>query len=104
GLDGAVIHVHQRKGFTPVALAGKEPVAQLVLNLLAADAPLFQFADHPLNGLVFLQTVEEVRIHQVSVADEGEFAPFKNSNHGESKFLSEFKIPLVMAWYGHDGA
>ena len=70
-LDHAVGPVDQREGLAPVALAGEEPVAELVGDPPTADPLALEVLDHPRLRGRGLQTVEEARVDGHAFADVG---------------------------------
>ncbi len=58
----ALLAVHQGDGLAPVALAGEHPVAQLVVDLLLAEALLHHVFLHGGDGLLDGHAVEEAGV------------------------------------------
>ena len=64
GLPAALVAVHHGDGLAPVTLTAEHPVAQLVVDLIAALAVLFQPSDHLLFGIDHGQAVQEAGVDQ----------------------------------------
>ena len=91
----------EREGFTPIALAGEEPVTEFVLNLAGA----FAFAVEPVDDFCFgfgsRKPVEEAGVGCGAVSGEAlpVFVTFWLDDlcDGELKLLSEFKVALIVS-------
>ena len=110
--DGvAVLVEHDRNWFTPVALAGKEPVAKLCGDRALTSLDLFEVSDHRRLRLVDAHTVEEATIDRRAVANVGLARveiEVRRRLHGaddvEVECLGELPVTLVLAGDGHDRA
>ena len=108
----AVGVVDDGERLAPVALAGEQPVAQLVLHLLAAGTGLLQPGDGLLNRLVLALAVEVqavvVRgVHQLPVAGVGlliDVAARDDLANGQAQDLGELVVTGVVRRDRHDRA
>ena len=106
----ALLAVHQGDGLAPVALTGEDPVAQLVVDLLVAQAALLQPCGHGGDSLLDGHAVQEAGVdHDAGVVLEGEgalldVAAGDDLNDVAAKDLGEFPVAVVMGRDGHDGA
>ena len=106
------------KRLAPIALAGEEPVAQLVLDAARAELLFLQPVDHLRLGLGGGQAVEETGIDGDALAGERRAGAVSlvaqaaartasdstTSMIGRSNFTREFVIALVVRGHGHDRA
>ncbi len=94
----------------PIALAGKDPIAELEIDLAFADALFRQEVDNLFLGLRHAETVQEIRIDQLSGLHIGEaffldiFAAGDDLNDGQMKLFGKRPVALVMRRHGHDCA
>ena len=108
----AVLVVDDGEGLAPVALAGEEPVAQLVLNLAATGAVLFQPFDGLGDGLRLIQAIEVQTIivggvYQRAVLGPGFFldiAAGDDLRNWQAKGLGKLIVARIVRGYRHDGA
>ena len=105
----ALVAVYQRDRLAPIALAGKHPVAELIVDLPLADALLFQMGDHRRNGLADLHAVEKARVHHSAVAALGigflfNVAARYHLHNRQAKLLCKGIVTLVVGRHGHDRA
>ncbi len=110
--------VQDRKRLAPEALAAEEPVAELVVDGVSANAILGQHRGDPLLEFGCRKTVIDGRVHGLAVAGETALAcqdfftlaPRKciaridHCGDWQSELPSEFEIPLVVRRHGHDRA
>ena len=103
------VAVHNRDRFTPVALAGEHPVAQLEVNLAAADTLLLQIGEDLFLGFLHRQAVQDAGIDQDTggAVRERCFFHIAALNHFDDrkvKFLRKFPVARIVAGNSHDGA
>jgi len=106
----ALLALYKRNRFAPVALAGKHPVAQLVVCLRMADALFRDPGFHGRDGLFDGHAVEEAGVdHDAGVVLEREgflrdVAAFDDLDDGKRELRGEVPVALVVARHAHDGA
>ena len=94
----------------PVALAGEDPVAQLVVDLRAAEALLLEPLGHGRDGGLDAHAVQEAGVHHYGVLVLaypgllGDVAALDDLDYGQAELLRELPVALVVARDGHDGA
>src|SRR5438132_12040978 len=103
-----------REGFTPIALPGKQPVPQLVIDRSLPGLVLFQIFDDAALGLGSSHTVYKTGIFGNALARKAELLWFfalligmwrlDNKPDFELKFFCKLKIAFIMAGHSHDGA
>ena len=98
----------QREGLAPVALAGEQPVAELVLDAALALACFFQPGDGLGFGFSGGEAVEEAGVHggaRIGVAlPIGIAVGLDDLNNRQLELLRELEVPLVVRRDGHDRA
>jgi len=106
----AFLAVHQRDRLAPVALAGEDPVAELVVDLGLADALLLQPFGDGGDGVLDGEAVEEVGVYQdarLVLGGEGGLLHVLPAGHHlddlTAKLLGELPVPVVVGGDGHDG-
>ena len=95
-------------GFPPIALTAKDGVAESVLNSSFPQSSGFYFLDGAVNGIFYVQSVEEVRINQLAflgvVRGDLEVAPANNFDHRKVKVACKGIISTVMRRNSHNRA
>ena len=110
GHHAAVRAVHNRDGLAPIALTGKHPVAQLIVDLALAKAMLLRVVDGCLLGLSHGHAVKEAGVdHRARrhIGIAGFLHVFAAGNHlddGQVELLGKVPVALVVSGHGHDGA
>ena len=98
----------QREGLAPVALAGEQPVAELVLDAALAFACFFQPVDDLGLGFGGGETIEEARVDGgawIGVAlPIGIAGRLDHLEDRQLELLRELEVPLVVRRDGHDRA
>ena len=95
-----------RNWLTPVALTGEVPVPHLVVDLLFAEALVFQPVNHPLLGFFVVQAVQEVRVDVGTVAGVGfllDLAALYDFLDWQVELACKGVVTLIVGWYGHYG-
>ena len=105
----AFLAPHQRNRLAPVALPREHPVAQLVVDLLPADAALLQKRDHLLLRLRDGQPVQEPAVDQRARLGIGErrlhnVAAGDDLDDGQAEHFGKIIVALVVRGYGHNRA
>ena len=99
--------VDDREGLAPVALAGKEPVAELVRDGALAEALGLEPRDHLRLGFVGSEPVQKTRVGRgarVRVGRFGHVATGDDLDDRQVEGPGEFPVALVVTGHGHDGA
>ena len=112
GLPAALVAVHHGDGLAPVTLTAEHPVAQLVVDLIAALAVFFQPCDHLLFGIDHGQAVQEAGVDQRtgsnigkgSLVQIGRGVALDHLDDGQAELLGEFPVAGIVGRHGHDGA
>ena len=110
GDPAALGAVHHGDGLAPVPLAGEDPVAELIVDLVLADALLLQPLDHGGDGVLDGHAVEEVGVdHDAGVVLEGEglllhVAALDHLDDLAAEFLGKLPVAVIVGRDGHDGA
>ena len=105
---GRIVLIINREGLSPITLTAEDGVAQAVIDLLPANAPRLYLREHPLDGLLHVQAVEEPGIHHPPllriVTCDVDIAPLDHRHDAESEMFGESVVARVVRWYGHDGS
>ena len=104
GLPAALVAVHHGDGLAPVTLTAEHPVAQLVVDLIAALAVLFQPSDHLLFGIDHGQAVQEAGVDQRaggnigkgSLIQIGRGVALDHLNDGQAELLGELPVAGIV--------
>jgi len=112
GLPAALVAVHHGDGLAPVTLTAEHPVAQLVVDLIAALAVLFQPSDHLLFGIDHGQAVQEAGVNQRtsshigkgSFVQIGRGVALDHLDDGQAELLGKLPVAGIVGGHGHDGA
>ena len=104
----AVGAVNQRDGLAPVALAVEGPVLHLILHTGAADALLFNFLEHTVDGILLVGiAVEEAGVNHLAIACIGfllNVAALDDLDDFNAELPGKLPVALVVGGHGHDGA
>src|SRR5699024_4484410 len=96
------------KGLAPVALARKQPVAQLVIYRFAAGALLFQPVNNLLLGFIHIQSVQECTVDGFALSGIGLslkiFRRLYGSYNRKIKFLGKLPVTFILTRNGHNSA
>ena len=98
----------QGNGLPPIPLAGKDPVPELIVDLLMANSLLLQPLLHHWNGFLHRQAVEEVGVHHdpgVVLQGKGRLLDVPALDHFNDltdKLLGKFPVPVVVGRHRHD--
>ena len=104
----ALVAVDQGNGLPPIPLAGKDPVPELIVDLLMANSLLLQPLLHHWNGFLHRQAVEEVGVHHdpgVVLQGKGRLLDVPALDHFNdltAKLLGKFPVPVVVGRHRHD--
>ena len=104
--------MHHGDGLAPVTLTAEHPVAQLVVDLVAALAVFFQPGDHLLLGVGDGQAVQEAGVDQRagghigkgSLVQVGRGVALDHLDDGQAELLGKLPVTGIMGRHGHDGA
>ena len=100
--------VHQRNGLAPVTLTGKDPVAELVVDLLLAPTVLDGVITHGGDSILNGHAVEELGVdHDAGVILQhegflGDIAALDHLDDGQAELGGKLPVALVMTGHAHD--
>ena len=106
----AVVGVHAGNRLAPVALAGKNPLPEVVVVLPPGNPRLFQLAGNGLLGLLHGQTGELLGVHKSAALAQvilllkgalGHIPALNDLDHGNIVYLGILKVTLIVAWHRH---
>src|SRR5690606_11327691 len=102
-----IIFVHNREGFTPIALATEAGVSQAIVNPRCAYIFVFQSCNYGLCSLRDAHSADKVTIFDsalfITVCSLAGKAVAKNISDGNVEMLRKSKISIIARRYGHDG-
>ena len=99
-----------RDGLAPVALAGENPVAQLVIHFLMAPTLLDGILLHGRDSFLDSHAVEEAGIdHDAGIVLErkrtlGDIAALNDLDDRQTELRCKVPVSLIVAWNAHDNA
>ena len=105
----ALVAVHNRDGFAPVALAAEHPVAELVVDLLLAQPFLLQILNDRFLRLRDLHAIKEAGIDHHAVLNIGircflNITARDDLNHRDAELMRELPVAGIMRRNSHDCA
>ena len=110
GLPAALFTLDHGDGLAPVPLAGEDPVAQLVVHLIAALAVGFQPLDHLFLGIGHRQAVQEAGVDQRAGGNIGKGSlvqiglgiALDHLDDGQAELLGELPVAGIVGGHSHD--
>ena len=105
----ALVAVHNRDGFAPVALAAEHPVAELIVDFLLAQPVLLQILDDGFLRLRDLHAIKEAGIDHHAVLNVGirrflNIAARDDLNHRDAKLVRKLPVAGIVRRNSHDCA
>ena len=109
GVRHIVLIVHNGERLTPVALAGKQPIAQLILDFFRTNIVRNQPGDSVRNGGGGVLAVDVkavgvggVNVRRVTNKRLGGHVPVEHRHDGQAKHGSKLVVAGVVRGHGHD--
>ena len=105
---GDAVHIADGEGFTPVALAAEDRIAQPEVDTGHGEAGGLGLGDGARQGFIAGQAIPVSAVAEhglfVGLGTSFDVVPFENGRDGQVERLGEFPVALVAGRNGHDGA